>query len=117
MAVPQVMAHRLTRMALAGASPSASDRRELYRMSAEKVAALAECWSAMTIEALLANQRLVLPLTLWFWFPWARPYGKSGSKQLGNAMLGILGRGMAPLHRRATANARRLRRVRRRTAR
>jgi hypothetical protein len=27
MAVPQVMAHRLTRMALAGATPSARDRR------------------------------------------------------------------------------------------
>src|SRR5688572_29838618 len=114
MAVPQVMAHRLTRMALAGASPSARDRRELYSMGAEKVAAFSECWSAMAMQALLANQRLAVSFMLALWFPWAQPYGGSASKQLGSAMLGILGKGMAPLHRRATANAQRLGRTRRR---
>ena len=46
-AVPQVIAHRLTRLALAGPAPSARDRREFQRMGAEKAAAFAESWNAM----------------------------------------------------------------------
>ena len=34
-AAPQVVAHRLTRMAMAGANPSARDRREFTRMVSE----------------------------------------------------------------------------------
>jgi hypothetical protein len=87
-AVPQVMAHRLARMALAGATPSARDRRELQRMYAEKALALAESWNAMALEALQANQQLMLsPM---------------------QAALEMAATAMAPFHRRAIANARRL---------
>jgi len=115
-AVPQVIAHRATRMAMAGASPSARDRKEFRRMGTEKVAALTESWNAMAVEAFLANQQLAISYMQSLWFPWLSPKSsaKSASRRLSNAALGILGEGMAPIHRRAVANARRLGRTRRR---
>jgi hypothetical protein len=115
-AVPQVIAHRATRMAMAGASPSARDRKEFRRMGTEKVAALTESWNAMAVQTFLANQQLAISCMQSFWFPWRSPKAsaKSASRRLSNAALGILGEGMAPIHRRAVANARRLGRPKRR---
>jgi hypothetical protein len=49
------------------------------------------------------------------WFPWMQPKRRqSASRQLSNAALGIFGKGMAPVRRRAVANAKRLGRVKRR---
>jgi hypothetical protein len=103
-AAPQVIAHRVARMAIAGASPSARDRREFHRMGAEKIAAVNEAWGAMAVETFRANQQLTLSFMRSLWFPW----------QMSNAALGILGKGMAPVRRRAVANAKRLGRPRRR---
>jgi hypothetical protein len=100
-------------MAMAGASPSARDRKEFHRMGAEKAVALAESWNAMAMQALWANQRLALSYMQSLWFPWLRPRA-SASKQLSDAALGILGQGLAPIHRRAVGNAKRLGRTRRR---
>jgi hypothetical protein len=114
-AVPQVLAHRVARMAIAGAKPSARDRQELYRMSTEKFSAFNEAWSSMAMETWLANQKLALSFMQSLWFPWARPMsGRSASTQLGNAALDILAKGMTPIRRRGVANARRLGRPRRR---
>jgi hypothetical protein len=115
-AVPQVIAHRVARMAIAGASPSARDRREFHRMGSEKITALNEAWTAMAVQGFLANQKLALSFMQSFWFPWARPSRsvKSASRQLNDAALAILGKGMAPVRRRAVANARRLGRSKRR---
>jgi hypothetical protein len=112
-AVPQVLAHRAMRMAAAGASPSAHDRKEFQRMGSEKVAAFAESWNAMALQTFRANQQLALSYMQSLWFPWMRRRS-SASKQLSNAALGILGKGMAPIHRRALANAKRLGRPKRR---
>ena len=109
-AVPQVIAHRVARMAIAGASPSARDRKELRRMGTEKVAAANEAWNAMALEAFRANQRLTLSFMQSLWFPWVQPK----RRQLSNAALGIFGKGMAPVRRRAVANAKRLGRAKRR---
>lgn len=105
-AVPQVIAHRLTRMALAGGSPSARDRAELQRMGLEKILAANEAWNAMAVQALLENQKLALSFMQSFWFPWLRR--ASASTQWRNAAAGVLGKGIAPIRRRAVANARRL---------
>lgn len=109
-AVPQVIAHRVSRMALAGLSPSARDRKEFHRMGAEKVPAFNEFWNAMALEAFRANQQLALSFMQSLWFPWASPKTslRKASKQLSNAALGIAGKGMAPVRRRAVANAKRL---------
>jgi hypothetical protein len=115
-AVPQVIAHRLARMAIAGAAPSARDRRELHRMSTEKILAFNEAWTAMAMQAALENQKLALSMMQSVWFPWLRatPSARSASAQLSDAMLGVLGKGMVPIRRRAVANAKRLGRARRR---
>ena len=114
-AVPQVIAHRALRMAMAGVSPSARDRREFRRMGAEKIFALGESWNAMAAEAFLANQRIALSVMQSFWFPWlGAEKPKSASKQMSDAALDILGQGVAPIHRRVVANAKRLGRARRR---
>ena len=110
-AVPQVIAHRVARIMIAGGSPSARDRRELQRMGSEKILAANEAWNAMAVQAVLENQKLALSLIQSLWFPWAkRP---SAAMQLSNAALDVLGKGMAPLRRRAVANAKRLGRIRR----
>ena len=111
-AVPQVVAHRLTRMASGGESPSARDRREFQRMGVEKWAAFNESWNAMALQAFRANQRLALSFMRSLLYPWGgrRSSIAATSKRLNDAALGIFGKGMAPVRRRAVANAKRLRR-------
>lgn len=60
--VPQVMAARLQRMAQAGATPSARDRREFAGMVMEKPFAFAQAWMAMWTETAIAQQQLALSL-------------------------------------------------------
>ena len=83
---PQVIAHRTARMLAAGTNPSARDRREFQRMGIEKAFAFWESMHAM------------------WWAAWMTPW--SGAK--------IIEKGIGPLHRRTRANARRLRRIRKR---
>jgi hypothetical protein len=103
-AAPQVVAHRLAR----------PDRAELHSMRIEKLAAANEAWTAMATQAVLENQKLALRFVQSLWFPWLRPTPtvKSVSRQLNRAAAEILGKGMAPVRRRAVANAKRLRRAR-----
>jgi hypothetical protein len=86
LAAPQVIAHRTARMMAAGANPSARDRREFQRMGTEKVFAFWESMNAM------------------WWAAWMTPWSTAK----------IMEKGLAPLHRRTTANARRLRRRKKR---
>ncbi|QHI98339.1 hypothetical protein GT347_10250 [Xylophilus rhododendri] len=110
MAVPQVMAHRLGRMAAAGASPSARDREEFKLMVDEKVAAFQESWLAMATQAVQFQQRMALQMWTACWLPLAQPaFGRrSMQRQWNEAGLAILGAGLAPVSRRASANAKRL---------
>jgi hypothetical protein len=113
-AVPEVMAYRIARMALAGSSPSARDRREFQRMGAEKVAAFYESWNAMLAEMLRVNVELALWSVGSFLAGWrtSRPLNQAAVTQIHRAAIGILGKGVAPIRSRAVANARRLRRAR-----
>ena len=80
-------------------------------MTAEKVTAFTESWNAMSVQALHAQQKLALSFMRSFWFPGAnvRP---SKDFPLGRTAMGIIQKGMAPVHRRAVANAKRLGRAR-----
>ncbi|UUX94874.1 polyhydroxyalkanoate granule-associated phasin [Aquabacterium sp. J223] len=113
LAVPQVMAHRLTRMALAGPHPSARDQREFSRMCAEKAQAFGASWSAMGAQALQAQQQLAAGwLSSGLGGPRAMAaWSSTLAEQWQQAALGVLGQGLAPVHRAATANAKRLRRT------
>jgi hypothetical protein len=113
-AVPQVVAHRLTRMALAGPLLSARDRKEFHGMVAEKNRAFVESWTAMAAQATIANQALAASYFQSFLAvaQGRQPSAIGAAVALQNAALGVLGKGLAPVHRKATANATRLARTR-----
>ncbi|MGZ5154860.1 MAG: polyhydroxyalkanoate granule-associated phasin [Caldimonas sp.] len=112
-AVPQVVAHRVTRMALSGPRLSPRDRKEFERMVAEKHDAFSESWQAMAAQAAVANQALTASLFRSFMSvaQGKKPAASASAAQLHQAALGILGKGFAPLHRKAVANAKRLART------
>jgi hypothetical protein len=98
-AVPQVMAHRLTRMALSGPVPSARDRREFHGMAQEKVHAFWQSWFAMGWGMVQATQQAWMAVL-------------QGARVPLLDTQAILSHGLGPVHKRATANARRLARTR-----
>lgn len=112
-AVPQVVAHRVTRMALSGPKLSARDRKEFELMVAEKNAAFSESWKAMTAQSALANQALAASFFRSFLSVAGgkKPSGMVSANQLHKAAIGVLGKGIAPVHRKAMANAKRLART------
>jgi len=110
LSVPQVFAHRVTRMAVAGPRLSDRDRREFQIMVNEKHAAFAQAWSDMAMHALRANQALTASMLRFFFTPFSykKPSAASTAAQIQNAAIGVLGKGLAPIHRKAVSNARRL---------
>jgi hypothetical protein len=112
-AVPQVVAHRVTRMALSGSTLSERDRKEFELMVAEKKTAFAEAWQAMAVQTVRANQALATSFLRSLWSPtfWGKPSAARAASQVQSAALGILGKGMAPVHRKAVSNAKRLART------
>jgi len=113
--VPQVVAHRTLRMASAGATPSARDQREFWLMGYEKVLAFNQSWWAMGAEAMRIYQEMAMSMVRASWFPWMTPLPgfRSGAAQLHRAAMNVASKGVAPIHRTATANAKRLSRSRR----
>jgi hypothetical protein len=104
-AAPLVVAHRVGRMASAGARTDPSDRREFVGMVTEKQLAWTQSWFAMSVELLRMQQR-------WWLSAWLRGplgFGMPGAA----AAWRVADRGLAPIHRKALANAKRLSRTRR----
>jgi hypothetical protein len=126
-AAPEVVAHRTARMAKSGATRSSADRRELTRMTQEKFEAFRESASAMATEIVRANlalwpsvlrARKTLPSVMWMPTRRAASFASKSALAAGavprivsNAASHVLAEGLAPVHRRATANAKRLRRT------
>ncbi|MBL8329756.1 MAG: hypothetical protein JNJ71_12965 [Rubrivivax sp.] len=114
MAVPQVVAHRVTRMALAGPLLSARDRQEFEGMVLEKQQAFTQAFAAVAQETVRVQQSLT---GSWLRAMSLRP-GKAAmqpaqaSQQLATALERIAGKGLGPVHRKAVANAKRLSRTR-----
>lgn len=98
-AVPQVFAHRVARMAVA--DPTPHDRRELHLMVTEKSAAFFEAWTAMSLQAFRVNLAWSAALL-------RSPFVPLTSAKVGAAALSIINAGMLPVHRRVLANATRL---------
>lgn len=84
-------------------------------MVAEKKVAFAQSWQAMTAEAVRANQALALSLFKSFWSPTGRKLtAGTVASRAQRAAIGVLSKGVEPIHRKAVANARRLARIKRR---
>ena len=113
LAAPLVVAHRITRMALAGRTPSIRDQREFTRMSTEKAAAFYESWNAMVIQSLRIQQDIAASTWRSLWLYWLNATSSAARPMidLPHAALRVLSSGMTPVHRRAVANARRLSRT------
>lgn len=106
-AAPQVASQRLLRMMLAGGRPSARDRREFERMVMEKQAAFIESWMAMSVSLIRANAAIAASM---FSSRGGLPAAALHARWR-RAGVSSLSAGLAPIHRKATANAKRLRRV------
>ena len=129
-AAPQVIAHRTARMLAAGVNPSAADRAELSGMCTEKVQAFWESLFAMGVQTAKSQQECaravaMQSLRLWttpWWLPAMRPgaaslaplqreivrAAKTSSSRRKRAATQIVAAPVKPVHKRATANARRL---------
>ena len=108
-AAPQVVAHRVARMSSTGPALSKRDQREFRLMGSEKMAAFAASWTAMVLQAVRAQQALYLSFVRSLWSPWLGSRAASRmAGQLQNAALGVLDKGIRPVHRTATGNAKRL---------
>lgn len=128
-----VIHHRTGRMAAAGTSPNARDRKEFTRMGQEKLDAAAESAQAMAqrmgsdnvdLGARMMQQMMHAGtglLGMWmapalFWSPQGQARARravfSGMAPLAslvsNAGVSVARHGLKPVHARATANARRL---------
>jgi hypothetical protein len=123
-AAPQVVAVRTARMLAAGANPRTADRAEFSRMHTEKVEAFWESMFGMAAQAARANQEVARSAAMQWWrmctTPWALA-GKGGMLKAATALIpvptsaqshraasSILAAAVKPVHKRATANARRL---------
>jgi hypothetical protein len=112
-AVPQVVAHRMTRMALAGPRLSPRDRKEFELMVAEKKSAFSDSWQAMATHTARSQHALAASFfqSLLSMSRGGKPANPASAAQLQRAALEVLGKGLAPVHRKAVANAKRLARI------
>ncbi len=111
-AVPQVVAHRMTRMALSGPKLTPRDRKEFELMLAEKKDAFADAWKAMAAQGAKSQRTLAATYfkSMLSLSRGGNP-GVASAAALQRAALDVLGKGMAPVHRKAVANAKRLGRI------
>jgi len=131
----QVITHRTSRMVSAGTSPNARDRKEFTRMGLEKVEAAGE--SAWAMAQQMSRTQMELGIKAWqdmahagvAWMSVAgsRSLPQALAKQshlvksvarsaqsaqrLSDATARVTSRGLKPVHRKATANAKRLGRL------
>ena len=136
-AAPQVAAIRTARIVAAGANPVAADRVEFSRMCTEKVQAFWESMFAMNAQLVRSQQEYARTAALQWLRLWATPWWVSPyspipraiaslpaapglnvptrrQRQRQRAIAKVLEAGLAPVHKRATANARRLGRIKKR---
>jgi hypothetical protein len=135
-AAPQVIATRSARMLAAGANPGAADRAEFSKMYVEKGQAFWESLFAMGVQMARVNQDFARTAALHWWRMWTTPWWlaatpasmrslnplshagallpRPSDRQRRRAVSRLVDAGLGPIHKRATANARRLGRTRKR---
>ena len=99
----------------AGLAPTRADRREMHRMVSEKMEAFLASQVAMALRMHeLWLDAWMRTLQSW-WIPRASFIdARAAMRDVERAWHDVLDRGIAPIHRTAMANARRLNRTRRR---
>lgn len=129
-AAPQVVAIRTARMLAAGANPNAADRAEFSRMSREKLEAVSESIFAVGSQIVRTQQEYARTAALQWWKLWTTPWQLAAyrplvqtlaprpqaaaaialptPRQQQRAVGRLIEAAVAPVHKRATGNARRL---------
>jgi hypothetical protein len=136
-AAPQVVAIRTARMLAAGASPDARDRAEFSRMVPEKVSALWESMFAISRQLATTQQEYARSAAMKWMRVWMTPWWLSAYRPLTQttaslpalaalagptrpqrqrAAVKLIEKALSPVHKRATANSRRLTRIKKRRA-
>lgn len=133
-AAAQVIGHRTARMASAGAIPDARDRKEFALMGQEKLEAATESAQAIAAQMMRVNQQFGMlaweqwtaGAQAWMALTTSATVAQSGARQakmvrdtmrnsaqmasqLSGSAAHLAEHGLAPIHSRATANAKRLR--------
>ncbi len=82
-------------------------------MVAEKNAAFLQSWQAMATQAVIAHHAMAVSVFRSFWPQPSRnrPTPAKVAAQVRSAALGVLDKGLSPVHRKAVANAKRLART------
>jgi hypothetical protein len=112
-AAPQVVAHRLTRMALAGPVLSPRDRKEFTVMVREKQLAFAQGWVGACTELFRVNQAFALSAASSLWsLKSPLSQAQASTRQVQTAMSSVGNKFLGPVHRKAVANAKRLAKTR-----
>lgn len=111
---PQVVAHRVARMAAAGSRPSRTDQKEFVGMVVEKPVAFAMSMQNMWLAAFKANYDFLFAFSRSFFLPYRYTplTGARLARRTRSAGLSILSKGISPIERKAAANAKRLARTR-----
>ncbi len=104
MATPQVMSYRMNRLASIG-NWTRRDLDELHLMGAEKVTAFFESWQAIGRQNMRFQQETAAGIPTLLSQPWLT---KLTPAWVADHAMRALSTGLAPVHRRAVANARRL---------
>ncbi|HYH42038.1 MAG TPA: polyhydroxyalkanoate granule-associated phasin [Burkholderiales bacterium] len=134
-AAPQVVAIRTARMLAAGAHPGATDRAEFSLMGREKIAAAAESMFAMAAQMVKTQQEYARAAALQWWKLWTTPWLFGAYRPLVQTLASLpqaaliavptptqrrraVGKlveaAVTPVHKRATGNARRLGKIKKR---
>lgn len=133
-AAPQVVAMRTARMLAAGANPGAADRAEFSLMGREKITAATESMFAMSAQMVKTQQEYAHAAALQWWKLWTTPWrlwerplvrtlaslpqaaiiAIPTPAQHRRAVGKLIEAAVTPVHKRATGNARRLGRTKKR---
>jgi hypothetical protein len=121
LATPRVIAFRTAPMLACGPFSPAANQAEVARMSVEKLEVFVESVSAMSAQLYVSNQKWAsLAMRAWWnvcLMPWSAPNWWSSftpiHKHAESTATKVIAAGLAPVHRRAVGNDRRLSRVKR----
>jgi hypothetical protein len=120
-ATPRVIAFRTAPMLACGPFSPAADQAEVTRMGVEKLEVFVESVGAMNAQLYASNQKLASLAVRAWWNVWLMPWSvpnwwsslASIRQHAETTATKVIAAGLAPVHRRALGNARRLSRVKR----
>ena len=109
-AVPEVIAHRISNFMLSGFQPSEDHNEEFQLMLSEKSDAFIDSWQAMALQTSKVNQEIYSSIMQTMFTPWwnLQAVEVYTHREFNKAALSVLNKGLEPIHKTTTSNAKRL---------